>query len=101
MGQSYDLKMSLGESYIEGIATSNDKEYRINIQAGATCLILPSEFEGTGHAIINFVTQSGNYLKMETKVEYNMDWIQIYDNFLTEILSSDLPISMIVDCIDI
>jgi hypothetical protein len=101
MGQSYDLKMSLGESYIEGIATSNDKEYRINIQAGVTCLVLPSEFEGSSHAIINFITESGNQLKIETKVEYNMDWIQIYDDSLTVTLSSDLPISMTIDCIDI
>jgi hypothetical protein len=101
MSQFYDLKMSLGESYIEGIATSNDKEYRINIQAGVTCLVLPSEFERSGHAIINFITENGNQLKIETKVEYNMDWIQIYDDSLTVTLSSDLPISMTIDCIDI
>ena len=68
MSQSYDLKMSLGESYIEGIATSNDKEYRINIQAGATCLVLPSEFEGINHDNINFLTESGNHSKIETQV---------------------------------
>lgn len=100
MGQSYDLKMSLGESYIEGIATSNDKEYRINIQAGATCLILPSEFTGGHHAIINFITGLGNHPKTETQVEYNMDWIQIYDESLTATLSSDLPISMTIDYIN-
>ena len=86
MGQSYDLKMSLGESYIEGIATSNDKEYRINIQAGATCLILPSEFKGGRHAIINFVTGAGNHSKIETQVEYNMASIQIYNDSLTATL---------------
>lgn len=97
MRQSYDLKMNLGESYIEGIATCNDKEYRINIQGGATSLILPSDFEGPDHSIINFATHSGNNQKIETKVEYKMDWIQIYDDFLTVTLSRDLPISMTID----
>ena len=100
MNQSYDLKMSLGESYIEGIATSNDKEYRINIQEGATCLVLPSEFEGGDHANISFVTDGGNHPKIETEVQYNMDWIQIYDDSLIATLSNDLPISMTIDCID-
>jgi hypothetical protein len=100
MGQPYGLKMSLGESYIEGIATSNDKEYKINIQGGATCLTLPSEFKGNDYAIINCVTSGGNHLKIETKVEYNMDWIQIYDDSLTATLSSDLPISMTIDYIN-
>jgi len=100
MSQSYDLKMSLGESYIEGTATSNDKEYRINIQSGATCLVLPSEFEGGDHANIDFFTESGNHSKIETEVQYNMDWIQIYDDSLTATLSIDLPISMTIDCID-
>jgi hypothetical protein len=100
MGQPYGLKMSLGESYFEGIATSNDKEYKLNIQGGATCLTLPSEFKGNDYAIINFVTMGGNHLKIETKVEYNMDWIQIYDDSLTATLSSDLPISMTIDYIN-
>jgi hypothetical protein len=100
MSQSYDLKMSLGESYIEGIATSNDKEYRINIQAGTTCLVLPSEFEGGGHATINFFTEKGNHPNIETPVQYNMDWIQIYDDSLTATLSSDLPFSITIDYID-
>ena len=100
MDQSFDLKMSLGESYIEGIATLNNKEYRINIQAGATCLVLPSEFEGGDHANINFFTEKGNRPKIETQVQYNMDWIQIYDDSLTATLSSELPISMTIDYID-
>jgi hypothetical protein len=79
------------------LATFNDKEYRINIQGGVTSLILPSNFEGPDHAIINFATQSGNNQKIETKVEYKMDWIQIYDDFLTVTLSRDLPVSMTID----
>ena len=73
MRQSFGLEMSLGESYIEGIAICYYKEYKINIQGGATCLILPSEFGGADHAVINFGTNSGNNQKLETKVEYNND----------------------------
>jgi hypothetical protein len=40
MSQSFDLTMSLGESYIEGKATSKDKEYTVNIQGGETCFVL-------------------------------------------------------------
>lgn len=97
MCQSFALEMSLGESYIEGIAICNYNEYKINIQGGATCLILPSEFEGADHAVIIFATNNGNNQKLETKVEYNNDWIQIYDDNLTITLSSDLPISMTID----
>jgi hypothetical protein len=98
VSQSFDLTMSLGESYIEGKATSKDKEYTVNIQGGKTCLVLPNEFEGCNHAIIHFFTEKGNKLKLETNVEYNGDWIQIYDDFVTSTLSGDLPIAMNIDC---
>jgi hypothetical protein len=60
-------------------------------------LILPSEFGGADDAVINFGTNSGNNQKLETKIEYNNEWIQIYDDNLTITLSSDLPTSMIID----
>jgi hypothetical protein len=98
MKQSYNLTMSLGESYIEGRATSENKEYIVNIQGGATCLILPSEFEKVcDNATLHFFTEKGNKLKLETKVEYSRDWIQIYDDFATLSLSSDLPIVMTIE----
>jgi hypothetical protein len=101
MRQFYELDMTLGESYIEGMATCGDKQYRINIQGGSTCLILPSKFEGAAadHAIIIFATRDGNNQQIETKVQYDKDWIQVYDDNLTAALSNDLPIMMIIDSI--
>ena len=49
------------------------------------------------HAIIHYFTKKGNKLKLETKVEYNRDWIQIYGDFVTSTLSGDLPIAMTIE----
>ena len=96
-----DLEMRLGESYIEGKALSDDGEYTINIQGGKTCLILPSEFaEKCENATIHFHMEKGTEVKIETEVEYNRDWIEVYDDYLTTTLSRDLPTSMIIECND-
>jgi len=93
--------MRLGESYIEGKALSHDGEYNINIQGGKTCLILPSEFaEKCENATIHFNMEKGTEVKIETEVEYNRDWIEVYDDYLTTTLSRDLPASMIIECND-
>ena len=97
----FDLQMRLGESYIEGKALSDDGEYTINIQGGKTCLVLPSEFaEKCETATIHFSTEKGTELKIETGVEYNRDWIEVYDDYLTTTLSSDLPTAMTIECND-
>ena len=97
----FDLQMRLGESYIEGKALSDDDEYTINIQGGKTCLILPSEFaEKCENATIHFNMEKGTEVKIETEVEYNRDWIEVYDDYLTTTLSRDLPASMIIECND-
>ena len=97
----FDLQMQLGESYLEGKAISNHGEYTINIQGGKTCLVLPSEFaEKCENATIHFFTEKGTELKIETEVEYNCDWIEVYDDYLTTTLSRDLPTAMTIECND-
>ena len=97
----FDLQMRIGESYIEGKALSHDGEYTINIQGGKTCLVLPSKFEEKCENVtIHFFTEKGTDLKIETEVEYNRDWIEVYDDYLTTTLSRDLPTSMIIECND-
>jgi hypothetical protein len=97
----YDLQMRLGESYIEGKALSEYGEYTINIQGGKTCLVLPSEFtEKCENATIHFFTEKGTELKIKSEVVYNRDWIQVYDDYLTNTLSRDLPIAMTIECND-
>lgn len=93
--------MRLGESYIEGKALSEYGEFTTNIQGGKTCLILPSEFtEKCENATIHFFTEKGTELKIKTEVAYNLDWIQVYDDCLTNTLSGDLPIAMTIECND-
>jgi hypothetical protein len=93
--------MRLGESYIEGKALSEHGEYIINIQGGKTCLVLPSEFtEKCEKATIHFFTEKGTEIKIKTEVAYDRDWIQVYDDFLTNTLSRDLPIAMAIECND-
>ena len=99
----FDLQMRLGESYIAGKALSHDGEYNINIQGGKTCLILPSEFAEkceNENATIHFFMEKGTEIKIETEVEYNRDWIEVYDDYLTTTLSKDLPTAMIIECND-
>lgn len=97
----FDLQMRLGESYIEGKALSEYGEFTINIQGGKTCLILPSEFtEKCENATIHFFTEKGTDLKIKTEVAYNLDWIQVYDDYLTNTLARDLPIAMTIECND-
>ena len=94
----FDLQMRLGESYIEGKALSHNGEYNINIQGGKTCLILPSEIaEKCENVTIHFHMEKGTEVKIETEVEYNRDWIEVYDDYLTTTLSRDLPTSMSLD----
>ena len=97
----FDLEMRLGESYIEGKALSDDGEYTINIQGGKTCIVLPSEFaEKCENATIHFFTEKGTELKIETEVEHNREWIEVYDDYLTTALSRDLPTAMTIECND-
>ena len=97
----FDLEMRLGESYMEGKALSDDGEYTINIQGGKTCLVLPSKFEEKCENVtIHFFTEKGTELKIETEVQYNRDWIEVYDDYLTTTLSRDLPIAMTIECKD-
>lgn len=93
--------MQLGESYLQGKAITDDGEYSINIQGGKTCLVLPNEFaEKCKNATIHFFTEKGTELKIETAVEYNRDWIEVYDDYLTTTLSRDLPTAMTIECND-
>ena len=95
----FHLEMRLGESYIEGKGLSDDGEYTINIQGGKTCLVLPSKFEEKCENVtIHFFTEKGTELKIETGVEYNRDWIEVYDDYLTTTLSRDLPTAMTIEC---
>ena len=97
----FDLEMRLSESYIEGKALSDDGEYTINIQGGKTCIVLPSEFaEKCENATIHFFTEKGTESKIETEVEHNRDWIEVYDDYLTTALSRDLPTAMTIECND-
>jgi hypothetical protein len=44
--------------------------------------------------------KKGTELKIETEVEYNRDWIEVYDDYLTTTLSRDLPTAMTIECND-
>jgi hypothetical protein len=80
---------------------SEDIEYTINIQGGRTCLVLPREFEeGCEKATIHFFTEKGTKLQIKTNVQYNHDWIEICDDYLTTTLTRDLPIAMSIKCND-
>ena len=97
--QRFDLEVQLGESYIEGKAVSDHQEYRINIQGGKTGIILPNDFEKICQvALVHIFTEKGNELKIEMEIEYKLDWIEIYDDFLTSTLSGDLPVSLTIEC---
>ncbi len=94
----FSVKMTFGESYLVGKASSNGRNYNINIQGGRKGIVLPREMvKAFGEVIVSFFTEKKNEIMLTAKVEAGLDWIEIYDDFLIWSLANDLPISMIID----
>ena len=93
-----NLEVNLGNGYIQGIASNNQKSYKINIQEGSEIhMVLPEELQvNSKEGSILFTTESGydislrlSFKKMET------DMILIYTDINTLMkLAKNLPIRM-------
>ncbi|MFB5600249.1 MAG: hypothetical protein ACE5SW_08500 [Nitrososphaeraceae archaeon] len=94
----FSLKMTFGQSYLVGKASSNDNVYVINIQGGRKGIVLPKELmKSNDQVMASFLTESENEIILTAQVSEGMDWIEIYDDFLVWTLAHDLPISLIID----
>ena len=93
-----NLKVDLGNGYIHGIASNNQKSFKINIQEGSEIhMVIPEELQvNSKEGSIFFTTEAGydislqlSFKKMET------DMILIYTDIDTLMkLAKDLPIKM-------
>lgn len=95
----FHLDVTYGESYLEGNATSKDKDkvYKINIQGGTIGIKLPQELCLSEFVTLYFHTKKENDIKLYCKTDLGNDWIEVYDNFLTAVLFDDLPTSLTIE----
>ncbi|MDF0680025.1 MAG: hypothetical protein P0116_03575 [Candidatus Nitrosocosmicus sp.] len=93
-----NLKVDLGNGYIHGIASNNQKSFKINIQEGSEIhMVIPEELQvNSKEGSIFFTTEAGydislqlNFKKLET------DMILVYTDIDTLMkLAKNLPIQM-------
>ena len=93
-----NIKVNLGNGYIHGIASNNQKSFKINIQEGSEIhMVIPEELQvNSKEGSIFFTTEAGydislqlSYKKLET------DMILIYTDIDTLMkLAKNLPIQM-------
>jgi hypothetical protein len=94
----FSLKMTFGQSYLVGKASSQNNIYTINIQGGRKAIVLPKELmKSSGEVIASFFTENENEIILTANVTKGMDWIEIYDDFLIWSLAHDPPTSLIID----
>jgi len=94
-----NLRLDLAESYIYGTASSENQSYAINIQAGATGLVLPKglyKHLSSEVMFAKFTTEAGKSFQLELPVRAGRDMIEIYDDNLTlrSGWDGDMPVSV-------
>jgi hypothetical protein len=93
-----NLKVNLGNGYIHGIASNNQKSYKINIQEGSEIhMVVPEELQvGSKEGSILFTTEAGYDIPLQLRFkEMETDMILIYIHIDTLMkLAKDLPIQM-------
>jgi hypothetical protein len=92
------LKVNLGNGYVFGEASNNQKSYKINIQEDLeNHIVFPKELQiNSKGGLILFTTEKGNDISLQTRFEEKeTDMILVYTNIDKLVnLANDLPIQM-------
>ncbi|ALI34792.1 hypothetical protein NMY3_00582 [Candidatus Nitrosocosmicus oleophilus] len=93
-----NLKVDLGNGYIHGIASNNQKSFKINIQEGSEIhMVIPEELQvNSKEGSIFFTTEAGYDISLQLSFKkLETDMILIYTDIDTLMkLAKDLPIQM-------
>ena len=93
-----NLKVDLGNGYIYGIASNNQKSFKINIQEGSEIhMVIPEELQvNSKEGSIFFTTEAGYDISLQLSFKkLETDMILIYTDIDTLMkLAKDLPIQM-------
>jgi len=93
-----NLKVDLGNGYIHGIASNNQKSFKINIQEGSEIhMVIPEELQvDSKEGSIFFTTEAGYDISLQLSFKkLETDMILIYTDIDTLMkLAKDLPIQM-------
>jgi len=93
-----NLKVDLGNGYIHGIASNNQKSFKINIQEGSEIhMVIPEELQvNSKEGSIFFTTEAGYDISLQLSFKkLETDMILIYTDIDTLMkLAKDLPIKM-------
>ena len=93
-----NIKVNLGNGYIHGIASNNQKSFKINIQEGSEIhMVIPEELQvNSKEGSIFFTTEAGYDISLQLSFKkLETDMILIYTDIDTLMkLAKDLPIQM-------
>ena len=93
-----NLKVDLGNGYIHGIASNNQKSFKINIQEGSEVhMVIPEELQvNAKEGSIFFTTEAGYDISLQLSFKkLETDMILIYTDIDTLMkLAKNLPIQM-------
>lgn len=93
-----NLKVDLGNGYIHGIASNNQKSFKINIQEGSEIhMVIPEELQvNSKEGSIFFTTEAGYDISLQLSFKkLETDMILIYTDIDTLMkLAKNLPIKM-------
>jgi len=93
-----NLKVDFGNGYIHGIASNNQKSFKINIQKGSEIhMVIPEELQvDSKEGSIFFTTEAGYDISLQLSFKkLETDMILIYTDIDTLMkLAKDLPIQM-------
>lgn len=93
-----NLKVDLGNGYIHGIASNNQKSFKINIQEGSEIhMVIPEELQvNSKEGSIFFTTEAGYDISLQLSFKkLETDMILIYTDINTLMkLANNLPIQM-------
>ena len=92
------LKVNLGNGYIHGRASTNQKSFKINIQEDSEShMVLPKELQiNSKEGLISFKTETGFDIRLHSSLEeIDTDMILVYTDIdkLTK-LAKNLPVQM-------
>lgn len=94
----FNLKVDLGNGYIHGIASNNQKSFKINIQEGSEVhMVIPEELQvNSKEGSIFFTTEAGYDISLQLSFKkLETDMILIYTDIDTLMkLAKNLPIQM-------
>lgn len=96
----FKVEFDIGESYLYGIAKSDEKTFAINLQGGSTSIVLPSDMLAglpyVNRARLNIRTETET-ITLDTKLSSGRDIIELYDDILLQKLAAARDVTLEIE----